>query len=129
MDELDSFPPGYHSVNPYLVVGNILEFIKFSELVFDAAVVKLITEEKGKYAEIRVGDTLIMMEENHKISHHTSPSLWAYVKDVDATYYKALKAGCKSIQAPTYKYAVDKVAKVMDQFGIMWLLATFNDDV
>ena len=40
MRELDSFPAGYHSVNPYLVIGNVLEFIKFSELVFNAVVVR-----------------------------------------------------------------------------------------
>ena len=126
MRKSDSFPPGYHSVNPYLVIGNVLEFIKFSESVFNAVVIKRIKEEKGMYAEIRIGDTCIMMEENYKISHLNSLSLWVYVGDVDATYDKALKAGCKSIQAPTYKYKVDKVAKVADQFGIIWLIATFN---
>lgn len=126
MRKSDSFPPGYHSVNPYLVIGNVLEFIKFSESVFNAVVIKRIKEEKGMYAEIRIGDTCIMIEENYKISHLNSLSLWVYVRDVDATYDKALEAGCKSIQAPTYKYKVDKVAKVADQFGIIWLLATFN---
>ncbi len=126
MRESDSFPQGYHTVNPYLVIGNVLEFIKFSELVFNAVVIKRFKEEKGLYAEIKIGDTCIMMEEDYKISHSCSLSLWVYVRDVDATYDKALKAGCKSIQAPTYKYTMDKVAKVVDQFGIMWLIATFN---
>ena len=121
----DSFPQGYHTVTPYLVIGNVLEFIKFSELVFNAVVVKRIKEEKGLYAEIKIGDTCIMMEEDYKISHSCSLSLWVYVRDVDATYEKALKAGCKSIQVPTYKYPLDIVAKVVDQFGITWLIATF----
>ena len=125
MRELDSFPQGYHTVNPYLVIGNVLEFIKFSELVFNAVVVKRFKEEKGLYAEIKIGDTCIMMEEDYKISHSSSLSLWVYVRDVDATYEKALKAGCKSIQVPTYKYPLDIVAKVVDQFGITWLIATF----
>ena len=47
MRESDSFPQGYHTVNPYLVIGNVLEFIKFSELVFNAVVVKQFKEEKG----------------------------------------------------------------------------------
>jgi PhnB protein len=95
MRKLDSFPPGYHSVNLYLVIGNVLEFIKFSESVFNAVVIKRIKEEKGIYAEIRIGDTCIMMEENHNFSHLNSLSLWVYVRDVDATYDKTLKAGCK----------------------------------
>ena len=101
MRESDSFPQGYHTVNPYLVIGNVLEFIKFSELVFNAVVIKRFKEEKGLYAEIKIGDTCIMMEEDYKISHSCSLSLWVYVRDVDATYEKAVKAGCKSIQAPT----------------------------
>jgi PhnB protein len=66
-----------------------------------------------------------MMEEDYKISHSSSLSLWVYVRDVDATYEKALKAGCESIQVPTYRYSWDKVAKVVDHFGIIWLIATF----
>jgi PhnB protein len=124
--ELDSFPPGYHSVNPYLIIGKVLEFIKFSESVFNAVVVKLIKENKGMYAEIKIGDTCIMVEENHEISNSCSPSLWIYVGDVNITYNKALKEGCKSIQVPTPMFGVDKVAKIVDRFGIIWLIATFN---
>src|SRR5262245_44607926 len=111
MRELDPFPPGYHSVNPYLIVRNISEFINFSEYVFNAVVIKLIKEEKGMYGEIKIGDTCIMVEEIHKIIHSGSLSFWVYVRDVNATYDKALKAGCKSIQVPTYLYGVDNVAR------------------
>jgi len=69
-----------------------------------------------------------MMEENYKITHSSSLSLWVYVRDVDATYEKALKAGCKSIQTPTHKYEVDKMAKILDPFGITWLVSTFNSN-
>lgn len=129
MRELDIFPPGYHTVNPYLVIRNVSEFIKFSELVFNAVVVKRIEEEKGFYAEVKIGDTCIMLEENLKSSHPSSLSLWIYVRDVDFTYDKALKAGCKSIQTPTHKYKVDKVTKILDPFGITWLVATFNPNI
>jgi len=129
MRKLDPFPPGYHTINPYLVIGDISEFIKFSELVFNAVVVKRIEEEKGFYAEVKIGDTCIMLEENRKSSHPSLLSLWIYVKDVDVTYDKALKAGCKSIQTPTHKYEVDKVAKILDPFGITWLVATFNSNI
>jgi len=128
MRELDPFPPGYHTVNPYLVIGDISEFIKFLESVFNAVVVKRIEEEKGFYAEVKIGDTCIMLEENRKGSRPSSLSLWIYVKDVDFTYDKALKAGCKSIQIPTHKYKVDKVAKILDPFGIIWLITTFNSN-
>jgi PhnB protein len=126
MGESDSFPRGYHSVNPYLIIGKVSEFIKFSESVFNAVVVKIIKEDKGMYAEIKIGDTGVMVKEYHKIGRSCSPSSWVYFKDVNATYTKALKEGCKSIQSPTPMYGVNKMAKVVDQFGIMWLIATFN---
>jgi len=129
MRELDPFPPGYHTINPYLVIGDISEFIKFSELVFNAVVVKRIEEEKGFYAEVKIGDTCIMLEENRKSSHPSLLSMWIYVRDVDFTYDKALNAGCKSIQTPTHKYQVDKVAKILDPFGITWLATTFNSNI
>lgn len=129
MRELDPFPPGYHTVNPYLVIGNVSEFIKFSELVFNAVVVKRNEEEEGSYAEVKIGDTCIMLEENRKNSYPCSLSLWIYVRDVEVTYDKALNAGCKSIQTPTHKYEVDKVAKILDPYGITWRIATFNSNI
>ncbi|HKO64923.1 MAG TPA: hypothetical protein VJU13_06950 [Candidatus Nitrosocosmicus sp.] len=78
------------------------------------------------YAEIKIGDTCIMVEENHEISNSCSPSLWIYVGDVNITYNKALKEGCNSIQVPTPMFGVDAVSKIVDRFGIIWLIATFN---
>jgi uncharacterized glyoxalase superfamily protein PhnB len=60
-----------------------------------------------------------MIEENHQNSHLDSLSLWVYVRDVNSVYEKALKVGCKPIEPPMCKYAVEKVAKVADPFGIM----------
>jgi PhnB protein len=126
MDKLNSSPPGYHSVNPYLTIGDVREFVEFLKIVFNAVLIKQIKEDNGVYAEVRIGDTCIMIEEDHQKSHLDSPSLWVYVGDVDSAYEKALKVGCKSIEPPTRKYSVDKVAKVVDHFGILWFLATFN---
>jgi PhnB protein len=127
MDNLNSSPPGHHSVNPYLAIGDVRKFVEFLKIVFNAVLIKQIKEDNGVYAEVRIGDTCIMIEEDHQKSHLGSPSLWVYVRDVDSAYEKALKVGCKSIEPPTRKYSVDKVAKVADPFGIMWFLATFND--
>ena len=127
MDNLNSSPPGYHSVNPYLAIGDVRKFVELLKIVFNAVLIKQIKEVNGVYAEVRIGDTCIMIGEDHQNGHLGSPSLQVYVGDVDSAYEKALKVGCKSIEPPTRKYSVDKVAKVADPFGIMWFLATFND--
>ena len=41
------------------------------------------------------------------------------VRDVNSVYEKGLKVGCKPIEPSMRKYAVEKVAKVADPFGIM----------
>ncbi|HKX97978.1 MAG TPA: hypothetical protein VJL78_09135 [Candidatus Nitrosocosmicus sp.] len=53
------FTPSHHLVNPYLVFENLLEFIEFSELVFNAVGVKRIKEETEMYAELLIGDIII----------------------------------------------------------------------
>ena len=129
MNNFNQYPAGYHSVNPYLVIGNVGQFVEFLRIVFDAVLVKLINEENGVYAEVTIGDTCIMIEENHQNLHLDSTSLWVYVSDVDSVYEKALRVGCKSIEPPILKYSVDKVAKVFDPFGILWFLAAFNHNI
>jgi uncharacterized glyoxalase superfamily protein PhnB len=80
MGELDLFTPSHHLVNPYLVFGNLLEFIEFSELVFNAVVVKRIKEETEMYAELLIGDISIMIEQDHKNSQLISLSLWSMLE-------------------------------------------------
>ena len=126
---MNSYPLGYYSVNPYLTIGNVREFIEFLEIVFNTILIKQIKEENGVYAEVRIGDTCIMIEENHQKSHLDSASSWVHVRNVYSVYEKALKVGCKSIEPPTRKYAVDKGANVVDPFGILWFLAIYNDNI
>ena len=75
MDKFNSFPPSYHSVNPYLAIRDVREFIEFLKIVFNAVLIKQIKEENGVYAAVRIGDTCIMIEEIHQNSHLDSPSL------------------------------------------------------
>ena len=47
-----------------------------------------------------------------------------YVKDVDATYRRALDAGAVSIQEPVKKQDEDKRGGVKDGGGTTWWIAT-----
>ena len=73
MDKLNLYPTGYHSVNPYIIIGNVWEFVKFLKIVFNAVLMKQIKEENGVNTGVRIGDTCIMIEENYLISHLDSP--------------------------------------------------------
>jgi hypothetical protein len=75
MGESHSFTPGHHLVNPYLVFRNLLEFIEFSELDFNAVVVKRIKGVTEMYAKLLIGDIFIMIEQDHKNSQFNSLSI------------------------------------------------------
>ena len=47
-----------------------------------------------------------------------------YVRDVDATYARALEAGAVSVQAPVQKGDADKRGGVRDTGGTTWWIAT-----
>jgi len=129
MDHKREIPPGYHSVNPYIVIVNANEFILFLQSVFGATKIKEIKGSEGEYyAEARIGDTCLMIEEDKNAIYQKGTCLWVYVNDVNSVYEQALVAGCTSLEPPMCKYGVDFVAKISDPFGIIWLISSYNSD-
>ena len=55
--------------------------------------------------------------------------LYVYVKDTDATYRRALKAGATSIMEPADMFYGDRNAGVKDPSGNQWWIATHKEDV
>lgn len=122
-------PLGYHSVNPYIVIVNANEFILFLQSVFGAIKIKEVKGSGGEYyAEAKIGDTCIMIEEDKNAIYQKGTYLWVYVNDVKSIYKQALIAGCKSLESPTCKYGADFVAKICDPFGIIWLISSYNSN-
>jgi PhnB protein len=124
--QITKIPEGYHSVNPYIVIDNAKKFILFLQSVFGATKIKEVSSGgKDYYAEVKVGDTYIMIEENKNAISQKGTCFWVYVRDVTFTYKQALTAGCTSLEPPKCKYGVDYVARVRDPFGIIWLISSF----
>ncbi len=77
------------------------------------------------HAEVRIDDTVIMLAD-------PAPPDWLpgsahvhiYVRDVDATYRKALETGAVSVQEPVKKQDEDKRGGVRDAGGTTWWIAT-----
>lgn len=121
------FPKGYHSVIPYLTVDDVSKFILFVTKVFDGTLLKSHDEDGGIYAEIQIGDSVLMVTSISNNDKSNCCTLWIYVEDVDHTYRKLLKEGAISVMEPTLKYEHDRIAKVKDPFGYQWVVATYND--
>jgi PhnB protein len=127
MVHIHAIPQGYHSVNPYIVINNINKFILFLQSMFGAIKKKEVDNNQDEhYAEVMIGDTCIMIEENKNVNMQKGTYLWIYVQNVNSIYNQALAAGCLSLEPPQRKYGVDFVAKVIDPFGIVWLISSYN---
>ena len=95
-------PDGYHSVTPYLAVDGAARLIDFVKHAFKAEEVMRLGAPGDRigHAEVRIGDTLVMVADAHDGRQPMQAMLHVYVSDADATYQRALKAGGSSVQAP-----------------------------
>jgi len=62
-------PPGYHSVNMYLSLRDAVSAMDFYKRAFGAEQVMKLDMPDGKvaHAEIKIGDTIVMMSEENPI--------------------------------------------------------------
>jgi uncharacterized glyoxalase superfamily protein PhnB len=82
----------------------------------------------GVHGEVRIGDSILMLGgglPGKKFPGSLQPgALHMYVKDADAVYQQALKAGAKSIDPPVDQDYGERSATVQDAAGNMWYIAT-----
>lgn len=132
-------PASYHTVTPYLIVHDGVKAITFYQEAFGATELFRMAGPGGKigHAELKLGDSTIMLADEHPEMGARSPktiggspvSLLVYVPDVDATFAKAVKAGCKVLRPVENKFYGDRAGQLEDPFGHTWSLATHVEDV
>lgn len=119
-------PEGYTSVAPYLVVDGAVRTINFLTRVFGATELRRYPTPDGRilHAEIRIGDTVVMVADGNAGWPPIGAHVHVYVPDVDATYQRALQAGAMSVQEPKKKDDADRRGGVKDAGGTTWWIAT-----
>ena len=119
-------PPGYSTVSPYLIVEGASDTIAFLSRVLGAVEVRRFANEDGRvmHAEVRLGESLIMLADAAKGWPAVPAHVHVYVPDVDAAYRRALDAGAMSVQEPEQKADEDRRAGLTDPGGTTWWLAT-----
>jgi PhnB protein len=124
-------PDGYHSVTPYLIVQGARALIEFLNKVFDAKATECFTLPDGsiKHAEVRIGDSMVMMADASAMHPAMPCTLYVYVSDCDAAYRRALEAGATSLMAPADQFYGDRSGGVKDASGNYWWIATHAEDV
>src|SRR5688500_16473332 len=97
-------PKGYHSVNPGLTIDGAAEAIAFFVKAFGAEEVARMNGPGGKimHAEIRIGDSIIMLNDvfPEMGSKPTNSTMYLYVDDCDALHRRAVAAGATSSMEP-----------------------------
>ena len=124
-------PDGLHTVTPYLVVPGVAQLIDFMKQVFDATEIRRMALPDGTvmHAEVRIGDSALMMGQAPGGYQALTASLYVYVKDTDAVYQRAIAAGATSLMAPADQFYGDRNAGVKDASGNTWWIATHLEDV
>jgi PhnB protein len=132
-------PDGYHTVTPYLIIHGAAQAIEFYKGAFGAAELVRMPDPKGRiaHAEIKIGDSIIMLADEHPEMGHrgprtlggTSVSILLYVPDVDTVFDRAIKAGAKSQRAVADQFYGDRMGTLEDPFGHVWTIGTHVEDV
>jgi PhnB protein len=124
-------PDGFHSVTPYLVVEGVPKLLAFLRQAFDAQELLRMPRPDGTimHAEVRIGDSIVMMGEPMGEVKPMPGSMYLYVNDADAVYKRALQAGATSTMEPTDQFYGDRSAAVKDPVGNIWSIATHKEDV
>jgi PhnB protein len=124
-------PEGYRTVTPYLTVPNAAELLDFVKAAFGAIEIYSHKGPDGSvgHAEVRVGDSMVMLGQAHGEWKPMPACLYLYVPDCDAMYRSALAAGGVSLSEPKDQFYGDRHGGVKDPSGNVWWIATHIEDV
>jgi PhnB protein len=115
---------GYHTVTPYITSYHAAELIDFVKATFGAQETERVATPGGLHAELRIGDSMLMIGGGPNLRGEPMPtSLHYYVPDIDAVYRRALDAGATSLHDPREDHG-DRFASVKDAYGNQWYIST-----
>ncbi len=116
----DFKPAGWPTVSPRLFTADVAGVAGFLKTVFGA------TGEvvDNRPAEIRIGESVIMISDGGGVRDALAAYLYVYVPDVDETYRLAVAAGAEVIEGPMNQPYGDRRATVKDAWGNTWQIAT-----
>jgi PhnB protein len=132
-------PENYPRVSVCLRVGHAAEALQYYCDVFGGKVRMRLDMPDGRigHSEIQIGKGLIMVSDEYPEMNMVGPitvgsvcsTIQIYVKDVDITVAKAVKAGGKLLRPVRDEFYGDRSATLEDPFGHVWMIQTHVEDV
>ena len=132
-------PEGHRTVAPYLAIKNAAGALEFYKNAFGAveSFKLLVPDGRVGHAEIRLGDSLIMLSDEFPEFGGKAPeslggspvSIHLYVEDVDTFVKRAVAAGAREVKPVTNQFYGDRSGQLQDPYGHLWWVATHKEDV
>ena len=132
-------PEGYRTATPYLIIDGAAKALDFYRRIFGAVEKMRMPSPGGKvgHAEITIGDSMIMLADEHLEIGARSPrafggsgvGIMLYVDDVDSTVKNAVAEGAKLVHPVEDKFYGDRTGTIEDPWGHTWHVGTHKEDV
>lgn len=126
-------PPGYGSVNPFVAVrgpGGATAFIDFVVHVFGGretlAAHSIDADDLLIHAEVRIGDSTVMLCDAKPQWPFMPALLQVYVGDAGAVVERAQSRGAAVITEPTDFYGNQRLARLLDPWHNVWWLFEYG---
>ena len=125
-EQVRPVPEGYSTVTPWIISRDTAGLIAFLEAAFDATELARVQMDDGTigHAEVRIGDSIVMMFDARPAWPDTPAFLRLYVPDGDAVFKQALQAGATAVTEVTEMAWGDRVGRVRDPYGNLWWIQT-----
>jgi uncharacterized glyoxalase superfamily protein PhnB len=122
---------GFRTVTPYIAVPEGAKLIELLKATFGAEELYRSPSPAGFHAEIRIGDSIVMIGSGESLrGHERIGAFHVYVPDCDAAYQRAMGAGATSLGEPADQPYGERSGFVKDFAGNHWYIATrFRDTV
>lgn len=111
---------GFGTVRPYLYSHP--ELFAFVRDVFGAEELERNETSSGFHIEVKIGDSVVVLEIGKSLTATTQASIYVYVPDVDVVYQRALHAGATSLREPADQPYGERNAGIKDCSGNTWWL-------
>ena len=126
-------PPGFSAVTPYLTVDDPDRLVAFVKEAFRAEELEdqrtVGPDGKIAHAALRVHGGIVEIGRAAAQWRALPSGIHLYVRDVDATYKRALRAGGVSLHDVRDMEYGERAAAVRDPSGNHWYIATYTGEI
>lgn len=125
-------PEGYNTINPFVITKDAIKLMEFLKEVFGAKEHKeaytMDTDGLLLHAELRIGNSTIMIADTKEGWPFTPSLLQIYVEDVEQTLKRAEELGAKIVTQPTDFYG-EIFSRFVDLWDNLWWVYQHNEEI